>query len=58
MQKGGFIKAQGQDPWTERAAPGSWGVAHYRLSSWERVMDSIRGILAIGSPGFEGASYY
>ena len=23
VQKRGFIKAQGQDPWAERAAPGS-----------------------------------
>ena len=35
MKKGGFIKASGQDPWAERAAPGSREVAHYIRSSWE-----------------------
>jgi len=28
VQKGGFIKAQGQDPWAERTVVGSGGVAH------------------------------
>lgn len=40
-QKGGFIKAPGQDPWAERAVPGSGGVAHYMLPSWEGVRDSV-----------------
>ena len=29
VQKGGFIEARGQDPWVERAALRSWGMAHY-----------------------------
>ena len=33
VQNDGFIKVQGQDPRAEKAAPVSWGVAHYRLSS-------------------------
>ena len=37
VQKGGFIKVQGQDPWADRAALGSRGVAHYIFSSWEGV---------------------
>ena len=41
VQKGDFIKARGQDPWTERAAMGSRGEAHYILSSWEGVRDSV-----------------
>ena len=41
VQKGSFIKAQGQDPWAERAALGSLGVAQYILSGWEGVRDSV-----------------
>ena len=39
--KGGFIKAQGQDLWAERAALGSKGVAHCILSSWEGCRDRV-----------------
>ena len=35
VHKGDFLKAQKQDPWVERAALGSGGVAHYTLSSWD-----------------------
>ena len=40
-QKGGFIKARGQDPQTERAALGLEGHSDYIPSSWEGVRDSL-----------------
>ena len=35
VQRGGFIKARGQDLWAERAAaPGLSGVADYTRGNW------------------------
>ena len=36
VQKGGFIIAQGQNSWMERAALGLWGAIDYKLRSWGR----------------------
>ena len=41
MHKGGFIKEQGQDLYTERAALGLYRVAAYIFSSWQGVRESI-----------------
>ena len=49
--KDGFIKAQGQDPWTERAALESGGVARYILSRWEGVKNRVN-LLGFWKQGF------
>lgn len=53
VQEGGLIKAQRQDPWTERAALGLGRVTDAILASWEglRASTSLRGILEARFPG-------
>ena len=49
VQKRGFIKAQQRDLWAEKAALGSSGVAHYIVSSWEGIRDSVKSLRNFGS---------
>ena len=55
MQKGDFIKAQGQNPWAERAALELGQVTGYIASSWEGV-SLLQRIWKQGFQDLEGAS--
>lgn len=59
MQKGSFIKTQGQGPWVERAAVGWWEVAFCILSGWEGVgiAQASNVVWKYGFQDLEGASY-